>query len=349
MPTIDKAGEFKLGHRKVRRMGYGAMQLAGPHVFGPPKDRAACIAVLREAVASGVNHIDFPATITARTSPTRSSARRCIPIQDDLVIVTKVGARRDDKGAWLPAMSPAELKQAIHDNLGKREASASTRWRSSTCSESLFGGVTGHGGSDPLEAELDRAGRVAAPGPDPPHRPQQRHVETGRGWAQDLRDRLRAEHVQPRPAQGRWAGGRTGEGGHALRSFLPAWWLRSAAILRACRMRQPTATRRTADAQVAQALAAEAFAEHPADPRNVVGCAPFRGKPSAAADGTRPAIRRAPRRWRTWRRAASKGARRAPTSASGLIMLTMAGQPAWRRRSGSKMSENCSSYSSVVT
>src|ERR1700754_1258548 len=148
MPAIDKAGEFKLGHRKVRRMGYGAMQLAGPHVFGPPKDRAACIAVLREAVAQGVNHIDTSDYYGPYV--TNEIIREALhPYPDDLVIVTKVGARRDDKGAWLPAMSPAELKQAIHDNIKRLglDAIEVVNLRS------LYGGVTGpEEGS--LEAEL---------------------------------------------------------------------------------------------------------------------------------------------------------------------------------------------------
>ena len=107
---------FQLGDRTVRRMGYGAMQLAGPGVFGPPRDRDAAIAVLREAVASGVNHIDtsdyYGPYVTNRLIREALS-----PYPDDLVIVTKVGARRDADGAWLPAQSPAELTAAVHDNL----------------------------------------------------------------------------------------------------------------------------------------------------------------------------------------------------------------------------------------
>lgn len=73
---------YTLGDRPIHRLGYGAMQLAGPGVFGPPKDRAAAVAVLREAVALGVNHIDT-SDFTARTSPTSSSRKRCIPIATD--------------------------------------------------------------------------------------------------------------------------------------------------------------------------------------------------------------------------------------------------------------------------
>ena len=113
---LDKGGTFKLGHRQVKRIGYGAMQLAGPGVFGPPKDRAGALAVLREAVAQGVDHIDTSDFYGPHV--TNQIIREALhPYRDDLVIVTKISARRDDKGGWIPAMSPAELTQAVHDNL----------------------------------------------------------------------------------------------------------------------------------------------------------------------------------------------------------------------------------------
>jgi pyridoxine 4-dehydrogenase len=116
MPTIDKAGTFKLGDRRVNRLGYGAMQLAGPGVFGPPKDRDAAVAVLRDAVASGVNHIDTSDFYGPHV--TNQIIREALhPYPADLVIVTKVSARRGADASWLPAMSPAELTQAVHDNL----------------------------------------------------------------------------------------------------------------------------------------------------------------------------------------------------------------------------------------
>lgn len=116
MTAIDKAGTFTLGDRVVRRLGYGAMQLAGSHVFGPPKDRAAALAVLREAVALGVNHIDTSDYYGPYV--TNEIIREALhPYADDLVIVTKIGARRGDDGSWLPAYTPAELRSAVHDNL----------------------------------------------------------------------------------------------------------------------------------------------------------------------------------------------------------------------------------------
>src|ERR1700761_8021348 len=100
----------------VNRMGYGAMQLAGPGVFGPPKDHQAALAVLREAVASGVNHIDTSDFYGPHI--TNQLIREALhPYRDGLVIVTKVGAVRGTDGAWLPAQEPAELERSVHDNL----------------------------------------------------------------------------------------------------------------------------------------------------------------------------------------------------------------------------------------
>jgi pyridoxine 4-dehydrogenase len=114
--TIDESGTFALGDRIVKRLGYGAMQLAGPGVFGPPKDRDAAVAVLREAVAHGVNHIDTSDFYGPHV--TNQLIREALhPYPDDLVIVTKIGARRGANGSWIPALSPAELTQAVHDNL----------------------------------------------------------------------------------------------------------------------------------------------------------------------------------------------------------------------------------------
>src|SRR5271165_5763453 len=105
MTDITAAGASPLGDRTVNRMGYGAMQLAGPGVFGPPKDREAALAVLREAVASGIDHIDTSDYYGPHI--TNQLIRAALhPYPDDLVIVTKIGARRGEDGAWLPAFSP---------------------------------------------------------------------------------------------------------------------------------------------------------------------------------------------------------------------------------------------------
>jgi aryl-alcohol dehydrogenase-like predicted oxidoreductase len=116
MSIIDNAGTFKLGDRGVNRLGYGAMQLAGPGVFGPPKDHAEALAVLRAAVASGVNHIDTSDFYGPHV--TNQIIREALaPYPQDLVIVTKLGARRGDDKSWNPAFSPEALTQAVHDNL----------------------------------------------------------------------------------------------------------------------------------------------------------------------------------------------------------------------------------------
>jgi len=116
MSSINKSGTFKLGDRAVKRLGLGAMQLAGPGVFGPPKDRGAASAVLREAVASGVNHIDTADFYGPHV--TNQIIREALhPYRDDLVIVTKIGARRGEDGSWIPAFSREDLTQAVHDNL----------------------------------------------------------------------------------------------------------------------------------------------------------------------------------------------------------------------------------------
>jgi pyridoxine 4-dehydrogenase len=122
MSTLELGGHFTFPGTSltVRRMGYGAMQLAGRDgdklVWGPPRDIDGAIAVLREAVASGVNHIDTSDFYGPHI--TNQLIRRALhPYPDNLVIVTKVSARRGEDGSWLPAMSPEELTQAVHDNL----------------------------------------------------------------------------------------------------------------------------------------------------------------------------------------------------------------------------------------
>ncbi|CDX31481.1 putative aldo/keto reductase, NAD(P)-binding [Mesorhizobium plurifarium] len=116
MSSVNKSGTYKLGDRSVRRLGYGAMQLAGKGVFGPPKDHDAAIAVLREAMAQGVNHIDTSDYYGPYV--TNKLIREALsPYPDDLTIVTKIGARRGEDASWLPAFTADELEQAVHDNL----------------------------------------------------------------------------------------------------------------------------------------------------------------------------------------------------------------------------------------
>lgn len=116
MYSIEKSGTFVLGSRTVKRLGYGAMQLAGPGVYGPPADKNAALAVLREAVASGVNHIDTSDFYGPHI--TNQLIREALhPWPDDLTIVTKVGAKRGSDASWQPAFSAQELTQAVHNNL----------------------------------------------------------------------------------------------------------------------------------------------------------------------------------------------------------------------------------------
>jgi pyridoxine 4-dehydrogenase len=115
--SLRTAGDWSLGgETPVHRIGFGAMQLAGPGVFGPPADEAAAIAVLRRAVELGVNHIDT-SDFYGPHVVNELIHRALHPYPEGLVIVTKVGARRDDTGNWLPAQSPDELRQAVQDNL----------------------------------------------------------------------------------------------------------------------------------------------------------------------------------------------------------------------------------------
>ncbi len=116
MSHHDNSGTYPLGGRQVRRLGYGAMQLAGPGVFGPPKDPDAARAVLREALALGVDHIDTSDFYGPHVT-NRLIREALHPYPEALTIVTKIGARRDDKGGWLLAASGLELEQAVHDNL----------------------------------------------------------------------------------------------------------------------------------------------------------------------------------------------------------------------------------------
>jgi aryl-alcohol dehydrogenase-like predicted oxidoreductase len=116
MSSISQSGTFALGDRNVKRLGYGAMQLAGPGVFGPPKDQGAALAVLRAAVAGGVNHIDTSDFYGPHVT-NRLIREALHPYPEDLVIVTKIGALRGADGSWKPAFSREELIQAVHDNL----------------------------------------------------------------------------------------------------------------------------------------------------------------------------------------------------------------------------------------
>ena len=220
---IDRAGTFTLGDRVVKRMGYGAMQLAGPGVFGPPKDHEAAIKVLREAVANGVNHIDTSDYYGPYV--TNELIREALhPYPDDLVIVTKIGAKRGADASWNPAMAPAELESAVHDNLSRLGLDALE-----VVNLRIMGTV--HGPAEgPIEAPLTRARGASAAGSRPSHRAQQCHADADHGGAPDLRNRLRAEHVQCGASRGRRSDRPACPRGNRLCAVLPARRLHPVAI-----------------------------------------------------------------------------------------------------------------------
>src|SRR3954453_21743539 len=114
--TAERSGQYEFGDRTVNRIGYGAMQLAGPHVMGPPKDRDAAVAVLRRAVGLGVHHIATSDYYGPHV--TNEIIREALhPYPDGLTLVTKVGARRTPEGEWPEALTPEERRRAVHDNL----------------------------------------------------------------------------------------------------------------------------------------------------------------------------------------------------------------------------------------
>jgi pyridoxine 4-dehydrogenase len=130
MPISETVGTYTLGDRTVKRLGYGAMQLAGPGVFGPPKDHDAALAVLREAIAQGVDHIDTSDFYGPHVT-NRLIREALHPYPDDLVIVTKIGARRDDDGRLAAGLLArgAEAGGARQPE----QSRASRRWMWSIC------------------------------------------------------------------------------------------------------------------------------------------------------------------------------------------------------------------------
>ncbi len=244
----NQSGTFTLGDRTVKRLGYGAMQLAGRGVFGPPKDHGAALAVLREAVARGVNHIDTSDFYGPHVT-NRLIREALAPYPDDLVIVTKIGARRGEDASWLPAFSPEALTQAVHDNLRNLGLDVLEV-------VNLRIMIDPHGPAEgsieaPLAvlAELQRQGLVRHIGLSNATRAQ---VAQARRIAPDRR-------ACPRP--------------HRLCAVLSDGRFQAAAVVRLVRRRRPS--RRNADAGRAR-LAASPLAQHPSDPRHLIGRAPSR-------------------------------------------------------------------------
>ena len=171
----------KLGNHDVRRIGFGAMQLAGPGVFGPPRDRDAALAVLRRAVELGVDHIDTSQYYGPDV--VNELIREALhPYPDGLRLVTKVGARRDDQGAWLPALRPDELRAGVEDNLRTLDVE-----RLTLVNLRLLDDEPGTGGIPPLAEmlgaldDLRREGKLELIGLS------QRHARAARGGARPRR------------------------------------------------------------------------------------------------------------------------------------------------------------------
>ncbi len=182
-----------MGDLAVTRFGYGAMQLAGPWAMGPPADRDGALAVLREAVALGITHIDT-ADAYGPEHANRLIREALAPYPDALHIVTKVGANRDAQGGWPPASrSRTEPRAAVHANL--RHLGLDVLDLVNLRLGNAEGPVPGT-----LAPAFADAGRAAAAGPDPPHRPQQRDGGVRSSEAQAIApDRVRAEPLQPGP------------------------------------------------------------------------------------------------------------------------------------------------------
>ena len=175
----------------VTRMGYGAMQLAGPRVFGPPADREAAVAVLREAVDLGITHIDTSDYYGPYvTNEIIAEALR--PYPESLHIVTKVGALRDAEGGWPPALAPEQLRQAVHDNLDHLglDALDVVNLRVGGLDSPAPGSI-----AEPFSV----LARPAAGRPDPAPRAQHGLRGADRRGAVDRAGRVRAELLQPRP------------------------------------------------------------------------------------------------------------------------------------------------------
>ena len=116
MSEVSRAGTWLLGEKSVSRMGYGTMQLAGPQVFGPPRDRDAAISVLRAALESGITHFDTSDFYGPHI--TNQIVREALsPYRDDVTLVTKIGVKRGEKGQWNRALTPEAINEAVHDNL----------------------------------------------------------------------------------------------------------------------------------------------------------------------------------------------------------------------------------------
>ena len=218
------AGSFTLPGKSMtlNRMGYGAMQLAGPGVWGPPKDVNTAIAVLREAVEWGVNHIDTSDYYGPHV--TNQLIKQALhPYAKDLVIVTKVGARRGPDKSWLHARSPQELVDAVHDNLRNLALDHLD------VVNLRVGGIM-EPGAGVNRRTARRAHRTEEKRTDPSHRSKQHFPEAVYGSARHDRDYLRAELLQRGPQKGRCFHRQPGRARYSVCSVFPAGRFHSATV-----------------------------------------------------------------------------------------------------------------------
>ena len=257
MSTIEAAGTFTLGERRVKRLGYGAMQLAGPHVYGPPRDPDAARAVLREAIAQGVDHIDTSDYYGPHVTNGPDS-------RNPFALLRRSGHRYQDwrargsDASWLPAYPASDLAQAVEDNrrnLGVDMIEV-VNLRIMFGMEPVEGSIEA-----PLTAlaEMQSRGLVRHVGLSNVTMAQ---VAEGRS---DHPHRLRAEPIQPSASGGRYPRRRTRPRRHCLCAVLPSWRLQPTAVHRF--VGGGGATRCDADASC-PGLAAASLAQYPADPRH---------------------------------------------------------------------------------
>jgi aryl-alcohol dehydrogenase-like predicted oxidoreductase len=216
IPPAAQAGSYRVGDLDLNRIGYGAMQLAGPGVFGPPRDRSAAIEVLRTAVELGVNHIDTADAYGPYI--TNETIREALfPYGDHVHIVTKVGVVRDERGGWLPANSPQSLREQVHDNLRRLGLDVLDVVNLRTPRRDR----RPRDGSGHAHPPVRGTRRTAAAGPDPAPGPEHGQPRPAGRGAADRPGGVRTELLQHRQPGGRGGAHGNGRAAHRVRAVLP--------------------------------------------------------------------------------------------------------------------------------
>ena len=269
--TMTKAtklgGTFTLSGTSttIHRMGYGAMQLSGPEIWGPPRDVDAAIAVLREAVDAGVNHIDTSDYYGPHV--TNQIIKKALhPYRDGLLIVTKLGARRGEDKSWNPARSRQDLIDGVHDNLRNLglDALDVVNLRVGGMMEPIEGSI-----EEPITV-LDR---TETPRIDSSHRRKQRKSHAIPRSPKNHRDRVRPKFLQRSQSQRRRLHRRSSPARYRLRPLLPARRIHPAAILGPRSSSRQHAGHPDANRP---SLAPASFPQHPTNPRHLVAKASAR-------------------------------------------------------------------------